>query len=90
MLALKTMFDPAAADGLDARYELRLGEHRYRAAVSAGRLELARGTADDPDATIETDPATLAAVVWHGSPVADLQIAGSRAAARRFLKLFAA
>jgi DNA-binding HxlR family transcriptional regulator len=90
MLALKTMFDPAAADGLDARYELRLGEHRYRAAVSAGRLELVRGTADDPDATIETDPATLAAVLWHGSPVADLQIAGSRAAARRFLKLFAA
>jgi hypothetical protein len=34
--------------------------------------------------------ASLAAVLWQGGPVADLQIAGSRAAARRFLKLFAA
>jgi DNA-binding HxlR family transcriptional regulator len=90
MIALKTMFDPAAADGLDARYELRLGEHRYRAAVAAGKLELARGTADDADATIEADPGTLAAVLWHGGPVADLEIAGSRAAAKRFLRLFAA
>jgi DNA-binding HxlR family transcriptional regulator len=90
MIALKTMFDPVAADGLDARYELRLGEHRYRAAVAGGKLELARGTDDDADATIEADPGTLAAVLWHGSPVADLEIAGSRAAARRFLRLFAA
>jgi DNA-binding HxlR family transcriptional regulator len=89
MIALKTMFDPVAADGLDARYELRLGEHRYRAAVAGGKLELARGTDDDADATIEADPGTLAAVLWHGSPVADLEIAGSRAAARRFLRLFA-
>ena len=46
MIALKTMFDPAAADGVDARYELRLNEQRFRVDVADGRLDVARGPDD--------------------------------------------
>src|SRR5829696_6905312 len=63
VLALRTMFDPHAADDLGASYELRLGEDRFRAVVSDGRFEVVRGSADWPDATIEADPGTLAALV---------------------------
>ena len=94
MLALRTLFDPAAADGLSARYELRLGEHRFHAHVGDGRLDLARASTEDPDAIIETDPGTLSAVLWHGRRLADarpagaIKIDGSRPAVERFLRLF--
>ena len=55
ILALGTFFDPDAADGLDARYELRLGESRFRIRIADGSIELDRGAAEDPDAIIETD-----------------------------------
>jgi DNA-binding HxlR family transcriptional regulator len=94
VLALKTLFAPAAAGDLSASYELRLGEHRFRARVDEGRLEVARGEAPEPDATIASDPGTLSAVLWHGRRLADalrsgeVEIGGSRRAARRFLGLF--
>jgi DNA-binding HxlR family transcriptional regulator len=94
VLALKTLFDPAAAGDLDATYELRLGEDRFRVRVTNGRLELQRGEADRPDAVIDSDPATLASALWHRRSVhqatrsGELEIRGSRATARRFLKLF--
>jgi DNA-binding HxlR family transcriptional regulator len=88
VLALKTLFDPAAADGLRASYELRLGEHRFDVSVADGRFDVARGTADQPDATIDTDPPTLARVLWHGGRARDLAVEGDRAAVTRFLTLF--
>jgi DNA-binding HxlR family transcriptional regulator len=94
MLALKTMFSPSRADGLDACVELGLGELRFRAHVSAGTLDLSRGSATAPAAVIDTDPRTLAAVLWHGRPLADalrsgeLELRGSKDAAQRFLGLF--
>jgi DNA-binding HxlR family transcriptional regulator len=96
VIALKTVFDAALADGVDASYELRLGEHRFRARVSDGRLDVTRGSADAPEATITTDPATLSGVLWHGAKLedavdsGDLQIDGSKRAATRFLALFPA
>ncbi len=96
VLALKTLFEPSAADGLDADCELRLGEDRFHAHVGDDRLELARGTADQPDAIIETDPGTLARVLWHGHPLTEalrsgeVRIEGDRRAAKRLLSLFPA
>ena len=66
MLALKTVFDPTAATGAAESYEFRFGEQHFHARVSDGALAITRGPADDPDATIETDPPTLAAVLWRG------------------------
>jgi DNA-binding HxlR family transcriptional regulator len=94
ILALRTLFDPAAADGLNASYELRLGDQRFHARVADGRLEVARGSAGDPDASIDTDTGTLSALLWHGRrlPAAlrarDIAIEGSRPAVERFLRLF--
>jgi DNA-binding HxlR family transcriptional regulator len=95
-IALKTVFAPALAAGLDASYELHLGEHRFHARASEGRLDIGRGTADAPEATITSDPATLSVVLWHGGDLedalasGDLEIEGSKAAATRFLGLFPA
>jgi DNA-binding HxlR family transcriptional regulator len=94
VLALKSLFAPSAADGLSARYELRLGEHRYRVRVADGAIEVARGSADAPDATIETDPGTLATLLWHGRKLTearragDVAIEGDARAVGRFLGLF--
>jgi hypothetical protein len=94
VLALKSLFAPGAADGLRARYELRLGEHRYRVRVAGGAIEVARGSADAPDATIETDPGTLATLLWHGRKLSearragDVAIEGDARAVSRFLGLF--
>jgi DNA-binding HxlR family transcriptional regulator len=94
ILSFRTMFDPLAASALKASYELRLGEESFRAEVADGRFEVARGDAERPDAIIETDPATLAALVYDGRSLAealssgDIRIEGDRSAVARFLTLF--
>jgi DNA-binding HxlR family transcriptional regulator len=94
ILSFRTMFDPRAAEELEASYELVLGEESFRAVVSDGRFEIDRGEAEEPDATIETDVGTLAALVYEGRPFAgalrsgDIKVEGERAAVERFLTLF--
>jgi HxlR-like helix-turn-helix len=91
VLVLKTLYDPARADGLlGSSFELRLGEHRFEARPRDGRLDVTRGAATDPDATIATDPGTLEHILWHGYPLATerLSISGNREAAVRFLTMF--
>jgi DNA-binding HxlR family transcriptional regulator len=94
VIALKSLFDPAGADGLDASYELRLGDQRFRIDVADGRLDVARGGAAAPDAIIETDPGTLATVLWHGRRLDEARraggvaIEGDRRAVARLLALF--
>jgi DNA-binding HxlR family transcriptional regulator/putative sterol carrier protein len=94
IVALRSMFDPGAAEGLSATYELRLGDDRFRATVAEGRFEVVRGTAERADAIIDTDPRTLADVLWEGRRLAealrsgDLRIEGDRSAVERFLGLF--
>jgi DNA-binding HxlR family transcriptional regulator len=94
ILSFRTMFDPCAADSLKASYELRLGEDRFRAEVADGRFEVARGGAERPDATIETDAGTLAALVYDGRPLeealrsGDVEIEGDESVIERFLTLF--
>ena len=93
-LALRARFDSEAAERLHASYELRLGEDRFRIAVTQGQIEVARGDADRPDATIDTDPGTLAAVLWGDRPLADaqrageLRVEGDQAAVERLVRLF--
>jgi DNA-binding HxlR family transcriptional regulator len=95
ILALRTMFDPHAAEGIEASYELRLGENSFHAVVGDGQFKVVRGGAGAPDATIETDPATLAALVFEGRQLAealrsgDVKAEGGKEAVERFLSLFA-
>jgi DNA-binding HxlR family transcriptional regulator len=94
ILALRTMFDPSAAEGIEASYELRLGEDSFRGVVTNGQFKVVRGSAEALDASIETDPATLAALVFEGRQLAealrsgDIKIEGSKEAVERFLSLF--
>jgi DNA-binding HxlR family transcriptional regulator/putative sterol carrier protein len=94
ILALRSRFDPGAAHGLRAGYELRLGEDRFRIKVADDELEVARGGADQADATIDTDPDTLGGVLWGGRSLADAQrsgkitIEGDKATVERFVRLF--
>jgi DNA-binding HxlR family transcriptional regulator len=71
MLALKTLFDPAAARDVNVSYEFRFGELRFHARVREGTLTIGRGPAEHPDAVIDTEPGTLAATLWHGHEPAD-------------------
>jgi DNA-binding HxlR family transcriptional regulator len=94
VLALKTLFAPAAAGDLDASYGLRLGEQHFAVRVADGELAVARGDVDRPAAIIESGPGTLASVLWHGRPLddalraGDIAIEGSKRMVRRFLTLF--
>jgi DNA-binding HxlR family transcriptional regulator len=94
ILSFRTMFDPGAAEGLEAGYELRMGEDCFLAEVGGGSFEIERGSAERPDATIEADSNTLAGLVYNGRPLAealrsgDVKIEGDEAAVERFLTLF--
>jgi DNA-binding HxlR family transcriptional regulator len=90
VIALKTLFDPAAAGGLDATFALHLGDDRFRLSVRDAALRAARGDADDADLTIDADPGALAAVLWHGAPPDGIAIEGDRALFRLFRALFPA
>jgi DNA-binding HxlR family transcriptional regulator/putative sterol carrier protein len=63
VLALRVLFDPERAAGLDATYELRLDGERFRVDVADGEIVLARGAAEAPDLVIEADPESFAAVL---------------------------
>jgi DNA-binding HxlR family transcriptional regulator/putative sterol carrier protein len=94
VLALRSLFDSEAAAGLEATFELRLGEDRFVVAISAGELELSREAAGELDAAIEAEPQTLGAVLAGRLPLEDglasgaVAIEGSRRLIERFLRLF--
>ena len=84
ILSFKTMFDPGAAEGFEASYELRIGES----------FEVERGSIERTDAAIEADSATLAELVYQGRDLAealrsgDVKVEGNEASVERFLTLF--
>jgi DNA-binding HxlR family transcriptional regulator len=94
VLALRSLFDAEAADDLEASYELRLGEESFTVKVAQGGLDLTRGEALEPTVAIDTEPATLAALLAGHLPVAQAlasgaaYIQGSTKEVRRFLALF--
>jgi DNA-binding HxlR family transcriptional regulator len=94
MLAMRTTFDPVAADGVRGRYELRLDEDRFRIDVADAQLQVARGAADHPDAVLDTTAATFRSLIFGGRSLSsavragDLTVHGDQRAAARLVKLF--
>jgi DNA-binding HxlR family transcriptional regulator/putative sterol carrier protein len=90
-LALKARFDGAAAEGVTSSYALRLGEDRFRVAVSGDTIEVARGDADRPDATIDAEPGGFYSVLAEGRSLSDamrsgeVTVEGDLAAVKRLL-----
>jgi DNA-binding HxlR family transcriptional regulator len=93
-LALKTLFSPAKAGALDAVVELRLGPQHFTATIRDRTFTLVRASADSPSVVFDTDPKTLAALLWHGLAIDDaitshrLLLSGSRRTARAFVRAF--
>lgn len=91
MLALKTLYDPALADGqIGSTYEIRLSAQPFAIRPTERGLDVSRGAASDAVATITADPEELQAILWHGRALRDtrVMISGDRKAAERLLHLF--
>lgn len=94
LVSMRTLFDPARAEGLEALVALNLGTESFTARIGAGRVEVARGDAPEADASIATDPTTLIDVL-HGRrdfadavSSGDLEVGGDEAVIARFIRLF--
>jgi DNA-binding HxlR family transcriptional regulator len=104
LVALKTVFDPAAAAPFPApadapapagaSYALRVGGQWFGLTVTGRSIDIAAGRPERPTATLDTDVATLRAVAFGREPIADaerdgrLAVHGDRAAAERFTRMF--
>jgi DNA-binding HxlR family transcriptional regulator/putative sterol carrier protein len=92
VLAMKTTFQPGKAAGVEASYELRLGEIPYEIRVTGGGFEAERGEAADPDARIQADPDSLASVVFGGRSLTKavkqggIEVNGSRRAVNALVR----
>jgi DNA-binding HxlR family transcriptional regulator/putative sterol carrier protein len=94
VLSLKALFDGPAAAGLAATIALRLGDERFQVCIADGQLTVTRGETDRPDATLDTDQATLLSLLRSDRPLdaalasGELRLAGDRALVERFRRLF--
>jgi DNA-binding HxlR family transcriptional regulator len=90
MIALESTFDSSAAGETRATYEIRLGEDRCSVVIDRDTIEIARGAPRRPDAIIETDPATLRAVVFGGRKIgsAPIELKGDKRLATAFFRFF--
>ncbi|RJF91000.1 winged helix-turn-helix transcriptional regulator [Sphingomonas cavernae] len=93
-LSFRTMLDHARAQGLDARIGFRLGHETFVARLSNGQIAIARAAIEDVDLIFTGTAQMIAAIVYGGQPLADLEAAGAvsiegnRALAERFVTLF--
>jgi len=94
VLALRQLFDADAAAGLRYRVGLRLDGQDFRADIADGQITVSRHPAEPADATLDTDAATLAELLWKRRPLTATiksgaaTTTGSRAVLDRFLRLF--
>jgi putative sterol carrier protein len=94
VLSLKALFDGLAAAGLEATIALHLGDERFQVCIADGQLTVTRGETDRPDATLDTDQATLLSLLRTDRPLdaalasGELRLAGDRALVERFRRLF--
>jgi DNA-binding HxlR family transcriptional regulator len=94
LLALKTVFNPAAA--ADATFALNIDGDWFGVTVAGSAIHLAHGRAEHPAVTFETDAATLRSVALGREPITAaerdgrLTVHGDRYLAERFTRMFPA
>ena len=76
LLSLRTMIDVAAAGDVVARLGFRFGEETFHFTIERGTIALGRGLPDDPQVVFGGDPGGVAALVYAGVPLADLEAQG--------------
>ena len=93
-LSFRTMLDPARARGFDARVGFEIGRETFVARLAEGGIEVERGPLDPADVVLVGTAPVLAAAVYGGQPLAELERAGAlsidgdRAVAERFVTFF--
>ena len=94
MLSFRTMIDRSRSGAFDAAVGFRFGAETFLAVVDVRGITIRRGDPDGAAVLFETDPMTLASVVYGGRPIADaegagtLTLIGDRALAEAFVTLF--
>jgi DNA-binding HxlR family transcriptional regulator len=92
LLALKTVFDTAAA--IDASLALSIDGQWFTVTISGGSIDIAPGRAAHPAVTLETDVATLRSVAFGRQPLSQaerdgcLAVRGDRQLAEQFTRMF--
>ena len=93
-LSFRTMFDAARAGDLAATVGFLIGARSYRVVIGGGRLTAERGDIGAADLVFSGSAPAIAAVVYGGQPIAQMQAAGALevtgdlALAARFVTLF--
>ena len=93
ILGLQATFQPEAARGLTATYEVRAGSVVVHARVTDGALDVGHGPLAKADLVIETGPALKALISGELSPDEALEngsicITGDRSLLARFVEVF--
>src|SRR5687768_7621895 len=94
MLSFRTMFDAERARGMKARIGFRLGAESFLLRIAGGRIETARGPAEEGQAIFTGSATMVAAAVYGGVPLDALEaeralkVEGDRALAEWFTTLF--
>jgi DNA-binding HxlR family transcriptional regulator len=93
MLSFRTMIDPIRAEGVYGIVHFRFGDDTFRARLTGGGIDIARGdpaSAAAAHLTIEGDPGSLAAAIYGGVPfeALPLKVEGDLALARKLPALF--
>ena len=93
-LSFRTMFDPARAQGIDARIGFRIGAETFVVRLAESRIEVARDSLEQADVVVTGTAPAIAAAVYGGQPLGALEAAGvlsvegDHALAARFVSLF--
>jgi DNA-binding HxlR family transcriptional regulator len=93
-LSFRTMLDPSRAQGLKARVGFRIGAETFLVRIENDEVEVGRAEIDAADAIISGAAPIIAAAVYGGMPLDQLEaqgvleIFGERAVAERFVTLF--
>jgi DNA-binding HxlR family transcriptional regulator len=94
MMSFRTMLSAERAGDLAARIGFRFGDEAFVGRIENGAIAVARGDPGAADVIFDSDPMTLASIVYGGRPIEDaeaaqtLRIEGDRALARRVIGLF--
>ena len=94
IMSLKTMLDRRRAEKFVARIGFRFGCESFMGRLAHGSFQIWRGEIENADITFIAQPRALAAAIYGGQPLTDLeaagqlQIEGDRGIAERFVTLF--
>jgi DNA-binding HxlR family transcriptional regulator len=94
LLSFMAMNQPSITSAMNARIGFRLGRESYVLTMKDGAVVAARGDPVGTDLVFEGTPGAVAAAVYGGVPLAELEaggalkIGGDRALAERFIALF--